>query len=86
MFIAPVLYKDKGFIQMHRIEYLIAPKAKEYFGLYADALILLFLIYLAPHTRSLSLNKTRLAVQRIRHSLYLRDDTSPHRRIHGLIR
>jgi len=60
MFIVPVLYKDKGFIQMHLIEDLIGPKATKYLGLFVDALILLFLIYLVPHTLSLSLSETEL--------------------------
>ncbi len=45
---------------MHRIEDLIGPKATKYLGLFVDALILLFLIYLVPHTLSLSLSQTEL--------------------------
>jgi len=60
IFIVQVLYKDKGFIQMHRFEDLICPKATKYLGLFVDALILLFLIYLVPYTRSLNLNQTEL--------------------------
>ena len=44
---------------MHFIN-LIGPKATEYLSLFVDALILLFLIYLVPHTRSLSLHQTEL--------------------------
>ena len=39
---------------MHRIEDLIGPKAIKYLGLFVDTLILPFLIYLVPHTLSLS--------------------------------
>ena len=60
MFIVPVLYKGKGFIQMGRIEDLIGSKVTEYFGFFVDALILVFLIYLVPHARSLSLSQTEL--------------------------
>ena len=60
MFITPVLHTEKGFIQMHRIEDLIGPKAREYLGLFVNALILLFLIYLVPHTLSISLSQTEL--------------------------
>ena len=60
MFIVPVLYKDKGSIQMHLIEDLIGPKATKYLGLFVDASILLFLIYLVPHALSLSLSQTEL--------------------------
>ena len=60
MFIVPVLYKEKGFIQMHLIEDLIDPKAIKYLGLFVDALVLLFLIYLIPHALSLSLSQTEL--------------------------
>lgn len=60
MCIVPVLYKDKGFIQMHRIENLIGPKATKYLGLFVDVLILLFLIYLVPHALSFSLSQTEL--------------------------
>ena len=45
---------------MHHIEDLIGPKATKYLGLFVDTLILPFLIYLVPHTRSLSLSQTEL--------------------------
>ena len=60
MFIVPVLYKEKGFIQMHLIEDLIGPKATKYLSLFVDALILIFIIYLFPHALSLSLSQTEL--------------------------
>lgn len=60
MFIVPVLYKEKGFIQMHLIEDLIGPKATKYLSLFVDALILIFIIYLFPHSLSLSLSQTEL--------------------------
>lgn len=60
MLIVPVLYKDKGFIQMHLIEDLIGPKAKKYLGLVVDVFILVFMIYLLPHALSLSLSQTEL--------------------------
>ena len=60
MLIVPVLYKDKGFIQMHLIEDLIGPKAKKYLGLVVDVSILVFMIYLLPHALSLSLSQTEL--------------------------
>ena len=60
MFIVPVLYKDKGFIQMHLIEGLIGPKATKYLGLFVDAFILFFLVYLIPYGLSLSLSQTEL--------------------------
>jgi len=45
---------------MHRIEDLIGPKATKCLGLFVDTLILPFLIYLVPHTLSLSLSETEL--------------------------
>ena len=45
---------------MHRFEDLIGPKATKYCGLFVNALILLFLIYLVPHTLSISLSQTEL--------------------------
>jgi len=60
MFIVPVLYKDKGFIQMHLIEDLIGPKATKYLSFFVDALILIFIMYLFPHALSLSLSQTEL--------------------------
>ena len=60
MFIVPVLYKDKGFIQMHLIEDLIGPKAEKLLGLGVDILILVFLAYLLPHALNLSLSQTEL--------------------------
>jgi TRAP-type C4-dicarboxylate transport system permease small subunit len=60
MFIVPVLYKDKDFIQMHLIEDLIGPKATKYLSLFVDALILIFIMYLLPHALSLSLSQTEL--------------------------
>jgi TRAP-type C4-dicarboxylate transport system permease small subunit len=60
MFIVPVLYKDKGFIQMHLIEDLIGPKATKYLSLFVDVLILIFIMYLFPHALSLSLSQTEL--------------------------
>ncbi len=60
MFIFPVLYKGKDLIQMNLIEEAIGPKGIQYLGLFVDALILLFLIYLIPHSLSLSLSQTEL--------------------------
>ena len=45
---------------MHLIEGLIGPKAEKYLGLFVDALVLLFLIYLIPHALRLSISQTEL--------------------------
>ena len=45
---------------MHLIEGLIGPKATKYLGLFVDAFILFFLVYLIPYGLSLSLSQTEL--------------------------
>ena len=45
---------------MQGIKDLIGPKATEYLGLFVYTLLLPFLIYLVPHTLSLSLSETEL--------------------------
>ncbi len=60
MFIVPVLYKEKGFIQMNLIEEAIGPNMTKHLGLIVDGFVLVFLIYLFPHAMSLSLSQTQL--------------------------
>ncbi len=54
MFIVPVLYRDKGLIQMHLIEEIIPKGATKYLNLIVDVIILTFLVYLLPLSISLS--------------------------------
>jgi TRAP-type C4-dicarboxylate transport system permease small subunit len=60
MLIVPVLYKDKGLIQMHLIEEVLGPKATRYSSLFVEAAVITFLLYLLPHAVKLSLSQTRL--------------------------
>jgi TRAP-type C4-dicarboxylate transport system permease small subunit len=60
MLIVPVLYKDKGLIQMHLIEEVLGPKGTEYLSLFVEAAVTAFLVYLLPHALKLSLSQTQL--------------------------
>jgi TRAP-type C4-dicarboxylate transport system permease small subunit len=60
MFIVPVLYKEKGFIQMHLIEDTLGPKAREVLGIIVEFLILIFFAYLLPHALKLSLGQINM--------------------------
>lgn len=46
MFILPVIYRDKQFIQMHLIEEIISKGAAKYLNLVVEVIILTFLVYL----------------------------------------
>ena len=60
MFIVPVLYKDKGLIQMHLIEEVLGPKGSKYLSLFVEMAVMAFLVYLLPHALKLSLSQTHL--------------------------
>jgi TRAP-type C4-dicarboxylate transport system permease small subunit len=60
MFILPVLYKDKGLIQMHLIEGALGAKRSEYLSLFVELAVTAFLLYLLPHALKLSLSQTEL--------------------------
>jgi TRAP-type C4-dicarboxylate transport system permease small subunit len=53
MFIVPVLYRDKGLIQMHLIEGIIGKKSVRYLDPIVDFIILALLVYLLPVSISL---------------------------------
>ncbi len=57
MFVVPVLYREKGFIQMHLIEERMGPKGRLVLGLFVECAVLAFLIYLLPHALELSLGQ-----------------------------
>jgi TRAP-type C4-dicarboxylate transport system permease small subunit len=60
MLIVPVLYKDKGLIQMHLIEEVLGPKGTKYLSLFVEVAVTAFLLYLLPHALKLSLSQTQL--------------------------
>lgn len=60
MFMLPVLYKDKGLIQMHLVEEVLGPKGSEYLSLFVEIAVTAFLLYLLPHALRLSLSQTEL--------------------------
>jgi TRAP-type C4-dicarboxylate transport system permease small subunit len=60
MLIVPVLYKDKGLIQMHLIEEVLGTKGSEYLALFVEMAVTAFLVYLLPHAVKLSFSQTQL--------------------------
>lgn len=60
MLIVPVLYKDKGLIQMHLIEEVLGPKGTKYLSVFVEVAVTAFLLYLLPYALKLSLSQTRL--------------------------
>lgn len=57
MFVVPVLYREKGFIQMHLIEERMGAQGRLVLGLFVECAILAFLLYLLPHALDLSLGQ-----------------------------
>ncbi len=60
MLVVPVLYKERGFIQMHLIEEKMGPKAKEVLGIFVEVSVLLFFLYLLPQAFKLSLGQINM--------------------------
>lgn len=60
MLVVPVLYKEKGFIQMHLIEQKMPPRAREMLTIFVDTLVVLFFAYLLPYALKLSLGQTQM--------------------------
>jgi TRAP-type C4-dicarboxylate transport system permease small subunit len=57
MFAVPVLYREKGFIQMHLLEERLSRRGRFVLGLFVECAILAFLVYLLPHALKLSLGQ-----------------------------
>jgi len=57
MFVVPVLYREKGFIQMHLVEERLTRRGRVILGIFVEFAILAFLIYLLPHALKLSLGQ-----------------------------
>lgn len=60
MLVVPVLYKEKGFIQMHLIEQKMGPKARDMLAIFVDVSVLLFFVYLLPYALKLSMGQTHM--------------------------
>jgi TRAP-type C4-dicarboxylate transport system permease small subunit len=57
MFVVPVLYYDRAFIQMNLVNEILGSRGTKYMNLAADLLVLLFFIYLVFQGLSLSLGQ-----------------------------
>ncbi len=60
MFVVPVLYKEKGFIQMHLIEQRMSLKAGKILAIFVDTSVLLFFAHLLPYALKLSMGQTQM--------------------------
>ena len=57
MLIVPVLYRDKSFIRMHLVEEVLGQHGSRYINLFADSLVLVFMVYLIYQGLTLSLGQ-----------------------------
>lgn len=57
MFVVPVLYYDKAFIQMNLVNEILGSRATKYVNLVADSLVLIFLTYVVFQGLNLSLGQ-----------------------------
>jgi TRAP-type C4-dicarboxylate transport system permease small subunit len=57
MLIFPVIYHDKDFIRMHLVEEFIGRRFSKYINIFADCLVLAFVVYLLYLGLTLSLGQ-----------------------------
>ena len=57
MFVVPVLYREKGFIQMHLLEERFSRRGRLILGMFVECAVLVFMLYLLPYALKLSLGQ-----------------------------